>query len=167
MVVDIPTPDLECVWRCFSKKSEAEGIELPNDVCEHVAQNVTTSVRELEGVLISLMAKHTFDDREINLELAREVVKNNIAVPENNTPTVDTIKDAVAAYYNLSPQLLESKSRKHEIALARQMAIYLTKEFLPLPLKAIGKEFGGRDHSTIFAFMPDNRELFGIGQISQ
>lgn len=149
LVVDIPAPDLEMRMALLFKKSEAEGIELPNDVCEYVAKNVTTSVRELEGVLISLMAKHTFDDREINLELAREVVKNNIAVPENNTPTVDTIKDAVAAYYNLSPQLLESKSRKHEIALARQMAIYLTKEFLPLPLKAIGKEFGGRDHSTI------------------
>lgn len=148
LTVDIQAPDLEMRMAILYKKSEDEGIDLPFDVCEYIARHVTSSVRELEGTLITLLAKHTFDNKDINLQLAKEIT-DGIAIVEDRPLTVELIKEKVAAFYNLSTEIIESKSRKHEIALARQMAIFLTKQLTPMSLKSIGAAFGGRDHSTI------------------
>jgi chromosomal replication initiator protein len=148
LTVDIQTPDLEMRMAILNKKSEDEGIELPYDVCEYIARNVTSSVRELEGSLITLLAKHTFDNKDINLALAKEIIEG-IAIVEDRPLTIDIIKEKVAAYYNLSVEIMESKTRKHEIALARQMSMYLAKQLTQMSLKAIGGGFGGRDHSTV------------------
>ncbi len=148
LTVDIQAPDLEMRMAILYKKSEDEGIELPFDVCEYIARHVTSSVRELEGTLITLLAKHTFDNKDINLNLAKEII-DGIAIIEDRPLTIDLIKERVSSFYNLSVQIIESKSRKHEIALARQMSIFLAKQLTPLSLKAIGAAFGGRDHSTV------------------
>ena len=146
--VDIQKPELETRMAILNKKATNEGIELPYDVIQYIAQNITGSIRELEGTLISLIAKHTLDRKEININLAKEVI-NGMTKKEDKEFTIEDIKEIVASYYNLSLDVIESKSRKHEIALARQMCMYLAKRFTNLSLKAIGSHFGGRDHSTV------------------
>ena len=148
LTVDIQHPDLEMRMAILKKKSMDEGLDLPEDTVEYLAQHVKSSIRELEGILISLIAKVTLDKRELDLDLAKEVVKG--VIPQDEKPLyIDDIKEYVAKYYNLTRENLESKTRKHEIALARQMAMYLAKQLTELSLKSIGKSFGGRDHSTV------------------
>ncbi|MDA3843301.1 MAG: chromosomal replication initiator protein DnaA [Candidatus Kapabacteria bacterium] len=148
LIADIQAPDFEMRMAILMKKSQDEGMELPHDVNEYIARHVKSSIRELEGTLISLLAKVTLDGRTLDLDLAKEVV-HGIANVEPQQLSVEDIKELVAKYYELDVSTLESKSRKHEIALARQMSIYLTKQFTQHSLKTIGKHFGNRDHSTV------------------
>jgi len=148
LIVDIQPPDYETRIAILQRKSKDEGIELPVDVLDYLAKHTTSNVRELEGTLISLIAKHTFERKELNIDLAKEIIHGIACIKEKDI-SLDTIKGIVADYYKLPIEALDSKSRKQEIALARQMAMYLTKEFTQLSLKSIGKEFGNRDHSTV------------------
>lgn len=148
LTVDVQTPDLEMRMAILQKKSIDEGIELPNDIIEYVARHVKSSIRDLEGTLIGLIARYTLDKKPLTLDLAKEVVHGS-ALRELKPLTIDDIKEDVATYYKLSIDLLESKSRKHEIALARQMCMYIAKQLTSLSLKSIGSHFGGRDHSTV------------------
>jgi chromosomal replication initiator protein len=146
--VDIQKPDLEMRMAILKQKSQNEGIHLDNELIEYFAANFKNSVRELEGALINLIAKHTLDKRELDLDLAKEVVKNLNSLTRKEF-NINDIKEIVAEHYNIDIEKIESKSRKHEIALARQMSMYLAKRFTNLSLKAIGSHFGGRDHSTV------------------
>jgi chromosomal replication initiator protein len=148
LIVDIQPPDFETRMAILQKKSIDEGIELQNDVLEYLAKNIKSSVRELEGCLISILAKVTLDRRELTLDLAKEVVYG-IGGAEPKPITIDEIKQTVADYYKFSVDLIESKSRKHEITLARQMSMFLAKQLTQLSLKSIGASFGNRDHSTV------------------
>ena len=148
LTADVQQPDYEMRVAILNKKSADEGIELPNDVLEFIARNLNTNIRELEGALIKLIAKTTFDDKPLTLELAKEVLMGEIS-SEPQPLDIDEIKNVVSAHMNIGIDLMESKSRKHEIALARQMAMYLTKQLTELSLKSIGSHFGGRDHSTV------------------
>ncbi len=149
LTVDIQQPDLEMRMAILRKKSLDEGLDLPSDTVEYLARHVKSSIRELEGILISLIAKFTLDRRELNLDLAREVIHGIVKDDEEKPLTIDEIKQFVANYYKLEPDMLSSKSRKHEVALARQMAMYLSKQLTDASLKMIGAYFGGRDHSTV------------------
>lgn len=149
LIADIQIPDYETRLAIIKRKSEDEGIDLPLDILEFIARNIKTSIRELEGALISLLAKITFDKKALTLDLAKEVVFGNVNYEESDTISIDKIKKIVAEKLNIKIELMESKTRKHEVAFARQMAIYLAKQFTDLPLKQIGASFGGRDHSTV------------------
>jgi len=149
LTVDIQKPDLETRMAIIQKKSAAEGIEFPKEVIEYIAKNVTASIRELEGCLISILAHTSFDQRPLDMDLAREVVDPISNKSQNKELSVNSIKRVVGEYYNLEVSVIESKSRKHEIALARQMSMYLTKRLTNISLKRIGEAFGGRDHSTV------------------
>lgn len=146
--VDVQRPDLETRMAILQKKSQNEGLDIPQDVIEYIANNVKSSIRELEGTLISLMAKHTLDRQEIDIDLAKSVVKGLTSNIKKDF-TIEDIKEIVSEHYDIAIDLIESKSRKHEIALARQMSMFLAKRFTNLSLKAIGSHFGGRDHSTV------------------
>jgi len=148
LTVDVQHPDLEMRMAILQKKSLDEGIDLPADSVEYLARNVKSSIRELEGTLISLIAKVTLDKRDLNLDLVREVVQG-MAKSNNEPLTIDTIKETVASYYKLPVEILASPSRKHEIALARQMSMFLAKRLTQNSLKTIGSHFGNRDHSTV------------------
>jgi chromosomal replication initiator protein len=148
LIADIQPPDYEMRMAILKKKSEDEGIELPPEIVEYIARHVKNNVRELEGTLVRLIAKYTFDNREMNLDLAKEVVFG-ITNFEPKQLTVDDIKEMVSKYFKVPEELIVSKTRKHEVALARQMAMYLTKQFTQLSLKTIGSHFGNRDHSTV------------------
>ena len=148
LTVDVQPPDLEMRMAILQKKSTDEGIDIPFDIIEYLAKNINSNIRDMEGILISLIAKTTLDKKELSMELATEVITGH----NRNNPlplTIQDIKAKVANYYKLEPEILESKSRKHEIALARQMAIYLSKQLTRNSLKSIGASFGGRDHSTV------------------
>jgi chromosomal replication initiator protein len=145
---DIQPPDLETRIAILRKKSVDDGIELPQDVVEFIAGNVTTNIRELEGCLISLLARASLEGREINLDLARDVLK--VVIGDVRSPiTIETIQHTVCEYFSIPEDLLRAKTRKQEIVNARQIAMYLVKELTNASLKTIGLHFGGRDHSTV------------------
>lgn len=148
LTVDIQPPDLEMRMAILRKKSLDEGIEIPNEIIEYLARYSKSNIRELEGNLISLIAKYTLDRKALTLELAKEVVHGAPGF-EPKQLTIDDIKRIVSDYYDIPIDKMESKSRKHEIALSRQMSMYIAKQLTSLSLKSIGANFGGRDHSTV------------------
>ena len=148
LTADIQPPDLETRIAILQKKSEENSLELPQEVLEFIAANVTKNIRELEGCLISLLARASLENREISIELARDVLR--VVVNEVRTPiTIEQIQKAVCAFFDLPEDLLRAKTRKQEVVVARQMAMYLAKELTNASLKTIGLHFGGRDHSTV------------------
>ncbi|HCN04555.1 MAG TPA: chromosomal replication initiator protein DnaA [Bacteroidetes bacterium] len=149
LTADIGMPDFETRMAILQQKSMEEGTDMPGDVLEYIARHVTSSVRELEGCLISLLAKVSLDGRELTLELAKEVVRGVTNSPSARSLTIDDIKNEVAAYYGQDVALLSAKTRKHEVVLARQMSMYLSKQLTKMSLKSIGMHFGGRDHTTV------------------
>jgi len=148
LTVDVQKPDLETRMAILQKKSADEGISLAPSIIEHIATNITSSIRELEGALINLLAKVTLDNRPLSLSLAQEVIQGTNSRTVKDV-TVDLIKEKVSDYYDIEIETIVSNSRKHQIALARQMCMYLAKKFTNLSLKNIGAEFGNRDHSTV------------------
>ena len=148
LTADIQPPDLETRIAILRKKSEDDKIELPQDVVEFLAANVTTNVRELEGCLISLLAKASLEGRDLSLDLARDVVR--VVVGDIKSPiTIEEIQRVVCDYFGIPEDLIRGKTRKQEIVNARQVAMYLAKELTNSSLKTIGLHFGGRDHSTV------------------
>ncbi len=148
LTADIQPPDLETRTAILRKKCEDDNIEIPQEVLDFIATNVTSNIRELEGCYISLLAKASLENREINLELARDVLR--LVVSDVRSPiTVEEIQRQVAEFFDIPPDLLRAKTRKQEIVSARQVAMYLAKEMTNCSLKTIGLHFGGRDHSTV------------------
>lgn len=148
LTADIQPPDLETRIAILQKKSEENSLELPQGVLEFIAANVTNNIRELEGCLISLLARASLENREISIDLARDVLR--VVVNEVRTPiTIEQIQKAVCEFFDLPEDLLRAKTRKQEVVIARQMAMYLAKELTNASLKTIGLHFGGRDHSTV------------------
>jgi chromosomal replication initiator protein len=148
LTADLQMPDFETRVAIIRRKMQSEGILIPDDVVEYLAYSVDTNVRELEGILISLIAHASLNRVEINLELAKTVIKNFIKDIETEVG-VDFIQKAVSEYYGIATDELKAKTRKKEIVMARQVAMYFSKEFTNLSLKSIGYHFGGRDHSTV------------------
>jgi chromosomal replication initiator protein len=148
LTADIQPPDLETRTAILLKKCEDDNIEIPQEVLDFIATNVTSNIRELEGCYISLLAKASLENREINLDLARDVLR--LVVSDVRSPiTVEEIQRQVAEFFDIPPDLLRAKTRKQEIVSARQVAMYLAKEMTNCSLKTIGLHFGGRDHSTV------------------
>jgi len=148
LVTDIQPPDLETRIAILNKKSESDGVPIPIEVATFIADNITSNIRELEGSLIRLLAYASLHSKEITLDLAKEVLKDTI---RNGTKqiSIEQIQKRVASSYSLSPEMLCSKRKTQEIALARQVAMYLTRSLTNNSLKTIGLHFGGRDHSTV------------------
>lgn len=148
LTADIQPPDLETRTAILRKKCEDDSIEIPQEVLDFIATNVTSNIRELEGCYISLLAKASLENRDINLELARDVLR--LVVSDVRSPlNVEEIQRLVAEFFDIPPDLLRAKTRKQEIVNARQVAMYLAKEMTNCSLKTIGLHFGGRDHSTV------------------
>ncbi|MEZ0483678.1 chromosomal replication initiator protein DnaA [Fibrella aquatica] len=148
LTTDLQTPDLETRIAIIQKKLQAEGVYIDYGVIEYLAHSINTNVRELEGVVVSLMAQASLNRREIDLDLAKATLRN-IVVNDEKEINIDTVQELVADFYNTTIADLKSKSRKREIVYPRQIAMYLAKELTELSLKSIGYHFGGRDHSTV------------------
>ncbi len=148
LTADIQPPDLETRIAILHKKSEENNLDLAQDVIEYIATNVTRNIRELEGCLISLLARASLESREVNLSLARDVLRMVVQEPKNPI-TIESIQRIVCDYYDIPLDLMRAKTRKQEIVSVRQIAMYLAKEMTNSSLKTIGLHFGGRDHSTV------------------
>jgi chromosomal replication initiator protein len=148
LTVDVQPPDLETRIAILRRKAESDHVELPQEVIDYIASNVKSNIRELEGCYIGVIARHTLDQRPIDLQLA-ETVLRNVILSEKKNITIEQIQKLVADHFKISENSLRAKTRKKEIVVPRQIAIYLAKHFTHASLKTIGLHFGGRDHSTI------------------
>jgi chromosomal replication initiator protein len=148
LTVDIQPPDLETRIAILRKKAESDHIDIPQDVIEFIASNVKSNIRELEGCYIGLIARHTLEQRPLDVALAEKVLRHVIS-SEKKDLTVEQIQKIVADYFKVSENSLRAKTRKQEIVLPRQVAMFLAKKLTRASLKTIGLHFGGRDHSTI------------------
>ena len=148
LTADIQLPDYETRLAIIQSKMENDGIDIPEEVTDYLAYSVDTNIRELEGVLISLIAHASLNRVEINLELAKHTLKNLIDDIDTEV-NIDYIQKTVAEYYDVNARALKDKIRKKEIVMARQVAMYFAKMYTRHSLKAIGMHFGGRDHSTV------------------
>ena len=162
--VALEKPDIDLRRRVLVKKAEQDGLSLPTDVIDYVAEHVTDSIRDLEGVVVSMVAHATVMNCEITLDFARPVVANAIRMRRRQI-NFEMVAEAVSNYYNMEPDLLFTKTRKREVSDARQIIMYLAKKLANMSLKSIGTRLG-RTHATVLhgcntieERMPYDREL--------
>lgn len=148
LTVAIEPPELEMRVAILKKKAEAERIEVSEDVAFLIAKHLRSNVRELEGALKKVLAFARFHGREINLEVAKEALKDLLGA-HNRQITFESIQKTVAEYYKIKISDMHSKKRTRIVARPRQVAMWLAKELTPASLPAIGEAFGGRDHTTV------------------
>lgn len=149
LTAEIERPNLELRRSILADKMRREGIALSPNVLEYVAENVTDSVRELEGILISLHAHATLYGRDIDLALAQRVISKAVRIVEKEI-TIDEIVNNTCEYYHVKTENIFTSSRKRDIVQARQVAMYLSHKHLPnLSLARIGQCIGSKDHSTV------------------
>ena len=152
LIADISSPDYETRMAILRKKEDLDGLQryhIPNEVMQYIATNVKSNIRELEGSLTKLIALHKLKNEDINITLAAEALKDIISPNESRQITPELIIDIVAEHYSITIQDLKSGKRSSNIAIPRQIAMYLCREMTDVPLKAIGSILGGRDHSTV------------------
>jgi chromosomal replication initiator protein len=155
MVADIDVPDVEHRIAILRQKAELDHLELtiPDEVIRFIAENVRSSIRELEGSIIKLLAYASLKHREITIDLAREALRDKIRAPlpgdEPAALNTNTIQLAVAKEWGVTTDGLKSKTRTKTLTIPRQVAMHLMRELLGMQLVEIGNSFGGRDHSTV------------------
>lgn len=145
---EVERPDYELRYSILKNKIKHDGLPISDDVAEFVAKNVSENVRDLEGVLASLMFRATTLKKEVTLDLASKVLSTSVNI-ERKQITIDLIKEKVCAFYNMDVQLLQAKCRKREIVQARQISMYLSKKYTESSLQRIGSELGKKDHATV------------------
>ena len=148
LMVDVQPPDLETKMAILDKKSEQEGVRLPEDVRIFIATKTKSNVRELEGALVKLIAYSSVSGSPINLAMAQQVLKHIVSGHERKV-TIDAIIRAVAEKFSLQPSQLKQKTNVHTITYPRQIAMYLAKELTSASLPEIGRAFGGKHHTTV------------------
>ncbi|MBL7862360.1 MAG: chromosomal replication initiator protein DnaA [Cyclobacteriaceae bacterium] len=148
LTADLQEPDFETKLAIIHNKMQSDGIEIPTEVAEYLAYSVDTNLRDMEGVLNSLLFHATLLKKDIDLELAKEVLKNIVKEIQSDV-SVDYIQKTVADYFKVSLEQMKSKVKKREIVIPRQVAMYFCKRYTQLTLALIGENFGGRDHSTV------------------
>jgi chromosomal replication initiator protein len=148
LIADIQAPDIETKVAILRKKAEAERVELPENVALFIASKVKTNIRELEGSLIRLIAYASLTGRDIDLPLAQETLRDLLHT-EDKPVTIEMIQKFVADHYSLKISELKAKNNSKSIAVPRQIAMYLIKSLTGASLPEIGKEFGGKHHSTV------------------
>ena len=151
LVTDIQPPDLETRSAILRQKAHEDGIEIEDDVVEYVARSRRTSVRQLEGALIKLLAFSSLTRREISLDMARDALGPEVPHPKEEPIEVspEEVRERTASVWGVSSEALMSKRRNRTITVPRQVAMYLIKTHLDLPYSDIGHLFGGRNHSTV------------------
>jgi len=145
---DLQTPDFETRVAILKQKIYNDGIDIPEEVIEYIATNITNNIRELEGALISLLAQSTLNRKEITIELASEMIDKLVKNTKREI-SIDFIQKIVCDYFGLPNDVLHTKTRKREIVQARQIAMYFSKSMTKSSLSTIGSLIGGKDHATV------------------
>jgi len=167
LIADIETPDLETKVAIIYKKAELHKKTIPQDVAMFLAKNIKTNIRELEGLLLRIIAFASFTHRDITLPLAQEVLKEFV-YDKNKNFTIQTIMATVAKYFTIKVADLKSKNRSRGISVPRQIAMYLAREHTKLSLPDIGRQFGGKDHTTvIFAHKKVTKKINEKGDLEK
>ena len=148
LTADLGAPEYKTRIDILKAKMELEGITLSQETVEYICHHIKSNIRELEGVLISLVARASLNKKRIDLDLAREVVGQFVS-QEHKEISIDNIKKLVADHFKVPVEKLQGTTRKRSIVLARQLSMYLAKNYTSVSLKTIGSNFGGKDHSTV------------------
>jgi chromosomal replication initiator protein len=147
LISDIQPPDLETRIAILNKKCEMQNISVPDSIILFIANKIKFNIRELEGALTKTIAFSSLSNKELNLECAQEALKD--IIPKEKPITIDLIQSKAADYFDLHILDMKKKNRSKNVALPRQIAMYLARELTKHSLPEIGDSFGGRDHSTI------------------
>ena len=158
LTVDIQSPNYETRMAILKKKVEVEGIDIPNDVLDYISTNVIFNIRELEGSLTKIIAFSKISNQTIDLDFAKDVLKDYISPEEDNTITCKKIIEVVADHFGISPNDLASKKRSKEIAYARQVCMYICKTLTDETNKKIGLALHKDNPSTV---------IYGVNQIKE
>ncbi|MCI2106512.1 MAG: chromosomal replication initiator protein DnaA [Intestinimonas sp.] len=149
LLADIQPPDYETRVAIIKNKAILMGVELPPAVLQYVAENITANVRQIEGTVNKIMALRDLEGSNVDSSTVTRAVRDMFKDPSDIMPTADVIIEEVCKFYNIENAALRGQGRTRDTALARQMAMYLIREMTNLSLKEIGKEFEGRDHTTV------------------
>ena len=158
MVAELEKPTIELRRDILRNKIRRDGLQFPPEVIDYIAENVSDSVRDLEGIVISIMAHSTVYNKDIDLELAQRIVKK-VTHNENKPITIDDIIQTVCSHYGLETSAIHTKSRKREVVQARQIAMYLAKTYTDLSASKIGHLIGNKDHATVLYACKNIKEL--------
>jgi chromosomal replication initiator protein len=148
LTADLQAPDLETKRAILAKKTETQGLTLPDDVSDFVARKIKSSIRDLEGALTRLIAYSSLTGTPISLTMAQQVLKNLVDLEERRV-SIENIQRAVCREFGLSLPQLKAKDNSRGISYPRQIAMFLAKELTPASLPQIGREFGGKHHTTV------------------
>lgn len=148
LTAELERPDYDLRRSILTNKIRHDGLSINKEVVDYIARNVTDNVRDLEGIIVSLMAHSTIFNREISIDLAERVLSTSVHI-EKKQITIEAIQETVCRYFNIDNKQIHSKSRKREIVHARQISMYLSKKYTDFSLSRIGEMIGKRDHATV------------------
>ena len=148
LIAELEKPNVQLCVDILESKIRHDGLSIPEDVVKFIASTANGSVRDLQGVINSLMAYSVVYNCGIDMQLAQRIIKRSVKV-DDNPLTVDEIIESVCQHYNVTPANINSRSRKKDFVMARQVAVYLAQKYTKLPASRIGRLVGGRDHSTV------------------
>ena len=149
LTTKVDNPDKLLRLKILQNKILHDGLSIPEDVVDYIAENVTDNARDLEGIIVSIMAHSLVYNKEIDLPLARRVIGQAIKKIEAKKITINTIESAVCDFYNIKSELIHTASRKRQIVQARQVAMYLSKSYTEMSLAQIGSLIGKKNHATV------------------
>ncbi len=161
LIAEIEKPNFELRKSILQSKINRDGLDFPGEVIDYIALNAEGSVRELEGYIVSLMARSILLNKEIDIDLASHIIKKN-AQAAKRALTIEGIVETICTYFNLDKQQLYAKGRKREYAQARQIAMYLAKKHISMPLSRIGQQIAGKDHSTVIYSCRKVQDLMAV-----
>ncbi|MCK5766718.1 MAG: chromosomal replication initiator protein DnaA [Bacteroidales bacterium] len=148
LAADLQAPDFETRIAILQKRLYNDGIEMPQEVLEYLAYSINTNIRELEGALISILAQSSLNKKAITLELAKQMIDKFVKSTSREI-SIDYIQKVVCDYFNISLDIINSKTRKREIVQARQLAMFFSKKHTKASLATIGLHCGNKDHATV------------------
>ena len=148
LIADIQPPDIETKIAILQKKAESERVPIPDDVAEYIARSIKSNIRELEGALIRLIAYASLTGADVNIGTAQQVLKNIIEIQDKKV-TIEQIQKRVGEHFGLRIQDLKIRSNSKVIAFPRQVAMFLVKQLTAASLPEIGRQFGGKHHTTV------------------
>ena len=148
LIAELEKPNVQLCVDILNQKIRRDGLHIPDDVVKYIAQTANGSVRDLQGVINSLLAYSVVYNSHIDMRLAERVIKRAVKV-DDRPLTMDDIIETVCNHFNVSTSSVAGRSRKREFVVARQVSMYLAQKYTKMPASRIGKLVGGRDHSTV------------------
>jgi chromosomal replication initiator protein len=161
LLVEMQVPDFQTRYAILERKMYHDGIILPKEVVEYVANHINTNVRDLVGAMITILAHASLVKKSIDIELAKKIIKNYIKSVSKSV-SIDFIVKTVGEYMGIGLDKIKSGKRKREYVEARQISMYLTRKFTKLSLKEIGDHFGGKDHSTVIHSIKTAEDRYSV-----